>query len=68
MVAFYLRSLLSCVVPIIGVVFSTSSLKFLFEMCLLWFILILVVNDVLESLKLESKPPSPEHMVGRQSA
>lgn len=42
--------------------------NFFFEMCLLWFILILVVNDVLESLKLESKPPSPENMVGRQSA
>lgn len=37
-------------------------------MCLLWFILILVVEDVLKSLKLESKPPSPENMVGRQSA
>ena len=41
---------------------------FFFETCLLQFMFILVFKDALESLKLDSKPPFPEHPVGRQPA
>lgn len=52
-------------------VFSTSRSTFFFfflKTCLLQFMLILVFKDALESLKLERKPPFPEHPVGRQPA
>lgn len=54
-------------IPLFCAVHVMGALHFSFEVCLVWCTLILAFKDILESLKLESKPLSLEHP-GHQAA